>query len=304
VTLQVTSDPSSSQGIIIKQNGSALISGEAIPAPGWYGQKVGKFDITQIITAHNRQLATAVYEDCVLFGLRKGCQFCVMNCSQQQKDPALIRKSAGLILSALEKIPVQQYGGLTLNGGMTLAPGRGLEIFEPVARQVKLSYPDLPIAVEITPPQDLVWIDRLADAGVGSLMMNLETWDLQKRREVIPGKNEACSRDSYLKAFERAVKVLGPGKVSTCIVVGTEPLASLRDGIKITAQLGVIPSPLAGRYFEDIPDYPFKPDVDWRDFLEIIYFTAEQLHQAGCISTDKAGCVACGMCDLIKDATR
>ena len=65
---------------------------------------------------------------------------------------------------------------------------------------------------------------------------------------------------------------------------------------------GVIPSPLAGRYLEDIPDYPFVPDVDWRDFLEVLGFAARQLRLQGLASTDKAGCVACGMCDLIKDS--
>jgi len=287
--------------VIDHQSQTIIVAGEVLPAPSWYNQRLGEFAITQIITAHNRQLAAAVYEDCVLFGLKKECRFCVMNVSQRQKSCRLMRKSAELILGALELIPVSEYGGLTLNGGMTLAPGRGMEIFEPVVRQISQRYPGLPIAVEITPPADLGWINRLAEAGVSSLMMNLETWDLEKRREIIPGKDELCPRDLYLRAFARAVGVLGSGKVSTCFVVGTESLASLREGIRTVVQLGVIPSPLAGRYFEDVPEYRFSPQTDWRDFLEIIYFTADQLRQSTLATADQAGCVACGMCDLIKE---
>ena len=77
--------------------------------------------------------------------------------------------------------------------------------------------------------------------------------------------------------------------------------ASLREGIRTVVQLGVIPSPLAGRYFEDVPGYRFSPQTDWRDFLEIIYFTADQLRQSTLATADQAGCVACGMCDLIKE---
>jgi len=65
---------------------------------------------------------------------------------------------------------------------------------------------------------------------------------------------------------------------------------------------GIIPSPLAGRYFEDVPNYSFAPNVNWKEFLEILYYSKRLMKQGGIISTDKAGCVACGMCDLIKDA--
>lgn len=299
--LKIISDPSRERGVLIQQGGETLCEAEVLSAPSWYSKKVGEFAITQILTAHNFQLATAVYEDCALFQRDEQCQFCVMNRSLSQKAPELVRKSTQLVLSALEEIPLKEYGGLTINGGMTLAPGRGMEIIAPVAKAVRQAYSDLPIAVEITPPSDLDWINRLYEAGVSSLMMNLEMWDLEVRAKLIPGKNRYCPREMYVAAFERAVEVLGPGRVSTCFVVGTEPINSLEEGITEVIRLGVVPSPLAGRYFEDIPDYPFVPNVDWRDFLKIIKFAREESSRQGLRSLDKAGCVACRMCDLIKD---
>ncbi len=270
-----------------------------IDSPKWYEQDVNGYPIASIVTAHNLQLATAIYEDCALFHRGKPCEFCVMNYSQENLN--LVLKSGELINQVLKKIPVDQYGGLTLNGGMTFHSGRGMEIIEPVVREIHQQFPELPIAVEITPPEDLDWINKIAEAGISSLMMNLECWDETIRQKTIPGKNQLCSRESYLLAFKRGLDCLGEGKISTCFVVGTESIKSLQEGIKEVVLQGVIPSPLAGRYFEDIPDYPFVPDVDWRKFLEIVYFTASELQKQKITSTDKAGCVACGMCDLIKN---
>lgn len=287
--------------ILISQGGKKICSAEALEAPEWYGKKAGAFAITQVLTAHNRQLATAIYEDCALFGIGKQCGFCVINRSLKDKAPKLVDKSAGILLSALEKIPVAEYGGLAMNGGMTLSPARGMEKIVPVVEKVAAKYPGLAIAVEMTPPADLAWIDRLAGAGASSLMMNLEVWDDGVRERLIPGKNSLCPKGSYLAAFERALKEFGEGRVSTCFVAGAEPIESLKRGIAAVISMGVVPSPLAGRYFEDIPGYPFAPRVDFRDFLSVIEFARKEAAKAGMKSLDKAGCVACGMCDLIRD---
>lgn len=278
-----------------------MCNATALSPPAWYGQKVGKFEITQILTAHNRQLATAVYEDCSLFSKGEQCRFCVINQSLQDKDPALVRKSPELLLSALRCIPLGEYGGITINGGMTFSPGRGMEVVEPIVRAISREFPGFSISVEMTPPSDLSYIDRIVDAGAGSLMMNLETWDSAIREKLIPGKDKYCPKDSYLAAFSRVVSLLGKGRVSTCFVVGTEPMESLKQGISEVMRLGVVPSPLAGRSFEDVMGYPFKPDADWREFLEIIKFAQQEAFSSGLKALDKAGCVACGMCDLIKD---
>jgi len=304
VDVKIQKDRDSERSILLRcpeREGPQLLPAEIIEAPTWYDRTVQGIPITEIMTAHNLQLAVAVYEHCSLFTTGRQCQFCVMNHSRRNGSRVPVLKPPELIIEALEQIPVEEYGGLTLNGGMTLDPGRGMELIDPVVREVRQHYPNLPIAVEITPPQDMSWIDHLADSGVSSLMMNLECWSIEMREHLIPGKNELCPRDAYLRAFDRALKYLGPGRVSSCFVVGTESLESLKRGIEEVVSYGVIPSPLAGRFFEDIPDYPFVPGVNWREFLDVIRYAGALLKSHGISSTDKAGCVACGMCDLIKD---
>ncbi len=288
--------------IAIQLASLTLTTATVLPAPDWYDRQVLGFPITQILTAHNRQLAGSIYEDCTLFSHGTQCTFCVINRSLPNRDPRLIRKKPELIIAALERIPLDQYGGLTLNGGMTLHAGRGMELMVPVVTVIAKRFPQLPIAIEITPPEDLRWINRLAEAGAASLMMNLECWAPTIRRSTLPGKDNLCPRTQYLDAFQRGVEVFGRGRVSSCFVVGTEPIDSLKEGIDTAISYGVIPSPLAGRTFEDIPGYPFAAQADWAEFLSVLHYTADQMRRAGMTSTDRAGCVACRMCDLIGDA--
>lgn len=274
---------------------------KVLPAPRWYGRRVSKFAITQILTEHGKQLAGSIYEDCALFSRGDACQFCVMNHSLAKRDPQLVRKSPNLFLRALEQIPIQKYDGLVLNGGMTQHAGRGFELLEPVVSAIHERYPQLPIALEMTPPTDLAWIDRIIAAGASGLMMNLECWDDAARERFIPGKNALCPKEQYFAAFARANELLGPGKTSTCFVLGTEETATLKEGICAVADAGVIPSPLAGRHFEDVPGYSFAANVNWVEFLDVLAYTQAELAKRSLVSADRAGCVACGMCDLVKD---
>ena len=297
--LKLVPNISNPDGFIVNYNDEPLCTGEILKSPDWYKEKVNEFSITQILTQHGDHLAGAIYEDCALFGLKEECKFCVINHSLVNKSPLLVRKKSDLFIKALSKIPRGSYKGLSLNGGMTTHSGRGMEIIEPIVRKITTNFSGIDIAVEITPPLDLTWIDKLREAGVKSLMMNMECWDDKLREKIIPGKNRLCTKEMYFKAFKHAVKVFGLGKVSSCFVVGIESMASIKEGIKSVIDLGVIPSPLSGRYFEDITDYPFMPNVNFKDLLEIFDFTSNLLEKSELESTDKSGCVACGMCDLI-----
>lgn len=298
--LRMVADPKKDEFILLNRE-EPVCQVAVLPAPSWYAHTVGEFAITQILTAHGRQLAGSVYEDCALFARGDACKFCVMNHSLTTRKPALVRKRAELILGALEQIPLQEYSGLVLNGGMTQHAGRGFELLEPVVHAVYDRYPNLPIALEMTPPTDLSWINRIVDAGARGIMMNLECWDDVARERFIPGKNALCPKEQYFRAFAHSNELLGPGCTSTCFVLGTEGTTTLKNGIRAVVDAGVIPSPLAGRHFEDVPGYNFTANVSWIEFLDVLAYTGQLLGERALVSTDRAGCVACGMCDLIKN---
>jgi biotin synthase-related radical SAM superfamily protein len=289
------------EGLQILENDTLIAEGRVLPVPEWYNKEIDGYPITSIITQHNTQLAGSVYEWCSLFETGEQCQFCVINRSQRISALRNVVRKASLIMKAMEMVPRGTYQGVTLNGGMTFEPGRGLEVMLPVIKEMRARFPETDIGVEITPPEDPAYIEEFAEAGGNSLMMNLEMWDEARREALIPGKNKYCPRDQYLRAFEKAVEVLGKGKVSTCFVVGTESMNTLQEGIQTVVDYNVVPSPLAGRTFEQIPGYPFINTANWKEFLEIFSFSRQAMQKAGLVSTDKAGCVACGMCDIIGD---
>lgn len=288
-------------GLLILENDQVIGSAEMLPPPEWYKETVDGYPITSILTQHNDQVVGSVYEWCSLFNTGEQCKFCVIDRSQKCPELRNIKRKSELILKALDQIPRDSYRGIGLNGGMTFSDARGLEQMIPLIEEIREKLGRVSIAVEMTPPQNLDWINKFAEAGGESLMMNLETWDEQERNRLIPGKAKYCPKDSYFRAFERALEVLGKGKVSTCFVFGTEPKESLKDGISKVVEYDVIPSPLSGRYFEDVADYPFQPIANWREFLEVFQFARSEMAKKGLLSTDSAGCVACGMCDIIGD---
>lgn len=288
-------------GLVILENDEEIGKAEILSPPDWYGQTVEGYPITSILTQHNDQVIGAVYEWCSLFNTGEQCQFCVIDRSQKRPELRNIKRKSELILKALDQIPRESYRGIGLNGGMTFSDARGLEQMIPLLEGIRTKLGQVPVAVEMTPPQNLDWINTFADAGGASLMMNLETWDDQIRQGLIPGKAKYCPKESYFKAFERALEVLGRGKVSTCFIFGTEPKESLKEGIRTVVEYDVVPSPLCGRYFEDVVDYSFQPKANWREFLEVFQFARNEMARKGLISSDSAGCVACGACDIIGD---
>lgn len=288
-------------GLVILENDEEIGRAEILAPPDWYDQTVEGYPITSILTQHNDQVVGSVYEWCSLFNTGEQCKFCVIDRSQKRPELRNIKRKSKLILKALDQIPRDSYQGIGLNGGMTFTDARGLEQMIPLLEGIRERLGQTAVAVEMTPPQNLDWINKFADAGGESLMMNLETWDDQIRDRLIPGKAKYCPKESYFRAFKRALEVLGRGKVSTCFVFGTEPEESLKEGICRVVEYDVVPSPLCGRYFEDIADYPFQPKANWREFLEVFQFARNEMAKRGLISADSAGCVACGACDIIGD---
>lgn len=298
VPLKVRTD---GNGLVILENDTEIGRAEILRPPEWYSETVEGYPITSIVTQHGDQIVGSVYEGCCLFNTGEQCKFCVIDKSQTRPELRSVKKKSELILKALEVIPREAYRGLGLNGGMTFTDGRGMENMIPLMEKIRDKFGQIPLAVEMTPPKNLDWIQRFADAGGESLMMNLETWDDDIRRKLIPGKSKYCPKQAYLDAFEKALQVLGEGKVSTCFVVGSEPIPSLKDGIKKVVEYGVIPSPISGRYFEEFADYPFQPNANWKEFLDVFIFARNEMFKAGIIPNGCAGHIACGMCDIIGD---
>lgn len=285
------------EGNQISINGKVVCEASVIPLPTWYKKEVRGYPVAQILNAHGRFLVSSVYEQCVLFAAKKACIFCSMNESLVSRE--LKFKSPELIVESLEyALRFADYQGLILNGGMLFDRSGGIKNYLAVVMEVRKRFPSLAVTVESTPPKDTAWVERLVEAGVSSLTMNLETWNPVARASIVPGKNEFYTLDDYYRSFEVGIRELGKGKVSSCIVFGTEALETAQDGVRELTSRDVIVSPIARRYYDDIP-FRDGPNPNYEEFAQILSYTKERHGERRL--TSFFGCQKCNMCDPIGD---
>ena len=188
-------------------------------------------------------------------------------------------------------------------GGTNVTWGEwGLQALEPAYvtnRQIESARSqravDIPVCVEMAAPDTDDWIDRLKDAGLGSILLNLELWDPEVRRRVMPGK-AAITRERYLEALGHAARVLGAHQSSSQVIIGLEPVENTLQAVRAIADVGAIPlpvvfRPLAGTQLEDVPTPPLGEVL--QVFDEVLRVMGER-GLAG--ESTRSGCALCGAC--------
>lgn len=154
---------------------------------------------------------------------------------------------------------------------------------------------DIPICCELVPPLDLSYIELLVDAGVNSLMFNLELFDDKLRKKYCPGKGK-IPKSKYLEALEFAVKLLGQGDVGSHLIMGLESPTSTLRGVKKFIEIGVKPllvvfRPLAHTALEDV-NIPEIGEVE-----AIVNETRKLMIDSGMsMKPGSAGCMSCSAC--------
>ena len=91
------------------------------------------------------------------------------------------------------------------------------------------------------PPRDLSFLDRLKSAGVTEIAFNLEIFDRDMARAIMPGKGR-ITRENYNAAFYRAIELWGnTGNVRSLIIYGFDKDNIFLEGIESLCRIGVEP---------------------------------------------------------------
>lgn len=148
--------------------------------------------------------------------------------------------------------------------------------FETYIRTCETIVAKSPVPVDVMlPPHDLDTVDRLVDAGVAGLSMNIEIFDEEIAERLCPSK-QRLGLSGYAKAIERAVARLGEkGRVRSLLIVGLEPAASTLAGVEFIASLGCDPvlSP-----FRPAAGTPLaKTEPPGPDEIEPLYYAAREI---------------------------
>ncbi len=250
-------------------------------------------------------LATTIVQHCDYFTQGKECRFCTIPRSLEL-GRTILRKTPEQLLAVLRAAEKEgRVSNLLLTIGSQAGSDRGIKEYVEFVSFLR-QHTQIPIGVQIEPPEHPSQLDALRDAGVDSVGIHLEIFDDDLRQRYCPGKFAKASYSEYLDCWRHAVDLFGVGQVSTLILLGFgEDLKRLRREMKRCIEIGVIPvlvplRPNPGSHLEDFtPSY-----VGETDQIVDLYLECARLLQERGINplTHPAGCVRCGGCTAIREA--
>jgi hypothetical protein len=165
-----------------------------------------------------------------------GCRFCDLTVKHAYRTKPLedLLQTVAVAL----RDPVLPARHILISGG---APRReDYDYLNGVYRAVTAAFPNTPVDIMMTPLPGLLDLRALRDAGIHALSINLELFDETAARELMPVKG-ALTRQYWLDFIADAVRVFGPGRVRSLLMLGLEPLEGTLAGVESLARIGCDP---------------------------------------------------------------
>lgn len=190
-------------------------------------------------------ISVAYSNECALKEKGQDCLFCNINATKSTyaESEGIGWKNPRQIAEAVETAyRLDGVTHMTLTGGF-IPERREVDYYLDVAESIQdvTGLNDFNGTAVIGAPADLSIIDKYKDAGFRTISINLEVWDENYFKVILPGKSQQCGgREYWLKALEYAAKVFGRGKVRTSFVTGIEPKAATLEGVEYLASRGIL----------------------------------------------------------------
>ena len=127
-----------------------------------------------------------------------------------------------------------------LIGGGTYSLDGGWKIIQQTAEYIR-SKSVKDIYLMAVPPKDVLILDALKKAGITEVAFNLEIFDRDLARHIMPGKGQ-IPVEQYVRAFRHAVHLWGDtGKVRSLLIYGFDTEKKFCNGLENLCRLGVEP---------------------------------------------------------------
>src|SRR5439155_4903767 len=167
---------------------------------------------------HLDSLASTVLQTCAYWGNDDQCTFCGIGLSLAAGRTVAKKRPQDLAEVAVAARDLDGAVDATLTTGSTSAPDKGALYVARCGAAVKEAS-GLPVEVQFEPPDDLDVIDRVADMGIDSVGIHVESFDPEVLARVAPAKART-GIEGYFAAWERAVARFGESQVSTYVILG------------------------------------------------------------------------------------
>ncbi len=286
-------------GFAIYSDGVRLAAAAPADRPRFYGLSTSDgIPYWQLALMHLDSLASTVLQTCAYWGNDDQCRFCGIGVSLDSGSTVLVKRPSQLAEVAVAAKELDGAVDITLTTGSTYGPDKGALYVSRCGEAMKEAS-GLPVEVQFEPPDDLAVIDRVADRGVDSVGIHIETFDPAVLEWVAPPKYRT-GIERYFETWEYAVERFGEGQVSTYVILGMGEDPDLTiEGCRRAADMGVYPfvvplRPVAGSLMGDV----LPPSSDYVE--RIASRVAPYLVKRG-LTADKvaAGCARCQACSPV-----
>jgi radical SAM protein (TIGR04043 family)/putative N-acetyltransferase (TIGR04045 family) len=278
----------------------ALLPARFISKPLFYdGYTEEGVPYWKIALLHGKDcLATSVIQTCLYWSSKERCRFCGIELSLENMQTIREKTPEQLTEVARQAKEGDGVGHVVLTSGTANPPGREISLLARCASAIK-GATGLPLHIQCLPPSDPERFSELKEAGVDTVGIHIESFDLEILSKAAPVKAR-LGLERYLEAWRAAVHVFGANQVSSFLLVGLgERAESVVLGSEVLADLGVYPfvlplRPIPGSWMENT--LPPDPDVMKRLYERV----ARVLERKGLSSSQSlAGCVRCGACSAL-----
>lgn len=250
-------------------------------------------------------LATTVVQTCIRYAEEATrCRFCTIEESLRAGATTQVKQPEQIAEVAEAAWRLDGVTQLVMTTGTSNGPDRGARHLGRCTQAVRAAVPLLPVQVQIEPPLDLDWIDRLHASGADAIGIHIETLDERARTRWTPGK-ATVPTERYEQAWRHAVRVFGRNRVSTYLLVGLgEDPDELVAGAQRLIAMGVYPfvvpyRPIAGSLaFADGVPAPVPAALEAVTRRVGAALAAAEMRGAD----QAAGCAACGACSALGHA--
>lgn len=286
-------------GWAIYRDGERMASAQPFQRPRYYDLTTADgIPYSQIALLHLDSLASTVIQTCAYWGNSDQCTFCGIGVTLANGRTIAKKTPEMLAEVAVAARDLDGAVDATLTTGTTATPDKGALYVARCGNAVREAA-GLPVEAQFEPPRELIVIDQVADMGIDSVGIHVETFDPQVLARVAPAKART-GIDGYFRAWERAVAVFGEGQVSTYVILGMgeDPeltVAGCRRAIDIGVYPFVVPlRPTVGSLMEGM----LAPTPEYCETIYrrvVPYLAARGLGARGVA----AGCARCQACSAM-----
>ncbi len=202
---------------------------------------------------------------CIFKAQEKGCYFC--NIPKTKKTTMFSEEDFSEVIHELLKRPNFRH---ILIGGASAPEKEEVQQILTIVRLIRKENAHIPIYIMCLPPSDKDVLRQYKEAGINETAYNIEIWDRQVAKKIMPGKGQ-ISLNVYFEIFKESTKLWGKsGNVRSALIVGLNNTESLLEAVKMLCKNGVQPMLSIFRPMENTKLYPIVPPSN-TELLDIYY---------------------------------